>query len=92
MPDAPTLIEQGVPGFETRVWMGLFAPAGTPADVIAKLHQATMKAAATPEFATKLAASASVPWTGTPEDLRKFLVADIQRWSVIVQAAGVTAD
>jgi len=92
LPEVPTLIEQGVPGFEARVWMGLFAPAGTPPDVVAKLHEAVMKAAGTPEFNAKLAMAASVPWLGSGEDLRNFLVADIQRWSVIVQQAGVKAD
>ena len=92
MPDVPTLVEQGVPGFEARVWMGLFAPVGTPADVVAKLHDATIKAASTPEFASKLTQSASTPWLGSGEDLRKFLAADIQRWAVIVKEAGVKAD
>jgi tripartite-type tricarboxylate transporter receptor subunit TctC len=92
MPDVPTVIEQGIPGFEARVWMGLFAPAGTPADVVARVRDAVNKAAATPEFAAKLASAASVPWLGTSEDLRGFLSEDIQRWAVIVQQAGVKAD
>ena len=92
MPDVPTLIEQGFPGLEARVWMGFFAPAGTPRDVVAKVQDAVSKAANTPEFGAKLASAASVPWIGTGEDLRKFLADDIQRWSVIVQQAGVKAD
>ena len=92
MPDVPTVIEQGIPGFEARVWMGVFAPAGTPADVVAKVHGAVIKSASTPEFAAKLASAASVPWLGTGEDLRSFLAEDIQRWAVIVQQAGVKPD
>jgi tripartite-type tricarboxylate transporter receptor subunit TctC len=92
MPDVPTVIEQGIPGFEARVWMGLFAPAGTPADVVAKVHDALNKAVAAPEFTTRLASAASVPWLGTGEDLRTFLADDIQRWAVIVQQAGVKPD
>ncbi|MBK6008237.1 tripartite tricarboxylate transporter substrate binding protein [Ramlibacter ginsenosidimutans] len=92
MPEVPTVIEQGIPGFEARVWMGLFAPAGTPADIVAKVHDAVNKAAATPEYSARLASAASVPWLGTGEDLRSFLADDIQRWAVIVQQAGVKAD
>jgi tripartite-type tricarboxylate transporter receptor subunit TctC len=92
LPEVPTIIEQGIPGFEARVWMGLFAPAGTPPDVQAKLHDALVKAASTPEFGAKLQAAGSTPWLGSGEDLRKFLVEDIQRWAAIVQQAGVRAE
>jgi tripartite-type tricarboxylate transporter receptor subunit TctC len=92
LPEIPTLIEQGYPGLEARVWMGFFAPAGTPPDVLAKVNEAVLKAAGTPEFNAKLASVGSVPWLGSGDDLRKFLAADIQRWSVIVQQAGVRAD
>jgi tripartite-type tricarboxylate transporter receptor subunit TctC len=92
MPEVPTLIEQGIPGFEAIVWMGIFAPTGTPPEVVAKLQEAVTRAASTPDFSAKLSASASSPWLGTGEDLRRFLAADIQRWSGIVQQAGVKAD
>ncbi|MDB5872207.1 MAG: tripartite tricarboxylate transporter substrate binding protein [Ramlibacter sp.] len=90
--DVPTLGEQGVPNFDPRVWMGLFAPAGTPADIVVRLNEAVIKVAGTPEYATKLAAVASEPWLGSSEDLRKFLVADIARWTLIVKEAGVQAE
>jgi len=92
LPEIPTLIEQGYPGLEARVWMGFFAPVGTPPEVLAKVNEAVLKAAGTPEFSAKLASVGSTPWLGSGEDLRKFLAADIQRWSVIVQQAGVKAD
>jgi tripartite-type tricarboxylate transporter receptor subunit TctC len=92
MPDVPTLGEQGVANFEPRVWMGLFAPAGTPPDILARLNEAVIKVASTAEYAAKLAAVASEPWLGSGEDLRKFLVADIARWTAIVKEAGVRAD
>lgn len=92
MPEVPTLVEQGIAGFEAVVWMGLFAPAGTPPDILGRLQEAVVKAASTADFSAKLAAAASAPWLGNGEDLRKFLAADIQRWSLIVQQAGVKAD
>ncbi|MDB5947476.1 MAG: hypothetical protein JWQ33_2502 [Ramlibacter sp.] len=89
MPEVPTLAEQGIANFDTRVWMGLFAPAGTPPDVVARLNDVVSRVAATPDFAAKLAATASEPWIGSSEDLRKFLAADIARWTLIVRQAGV---
>jgi len=89
MPDVPTLAEQGAPGVEAVVWMGMFAPAGTPAPVIARLNEAVLKSASTPEFAKKLEHAASDVWTGSPDDLRKFLMADIQKWTAVIQSAGI---
>ena len=89
MPDVPTLAEQGAPGVEAVVWMGMFAPAGTPAPVIARLNEAVLKSASTPEFAKKLEHAASDVWTGSPDDLRKFLTADIQKWTAVIQSAGI---
>jgi tripartite-type tricarboxylate transporter receptor subunit TctC len=91
-PEVPTLGEQGVPNFDPRVWMGLFAPAGTPPEVITRVGEAVVKVAGTPEYAAKLAAVASEPWLGTSDDLRKFMVADIANWTQIIKEAGVQVD
>lgn len=73
-------------------WMGLFASAGTPPGVVARLHAAASKAAAAPDFARSLASAASEPWLGSSDDLRTFLAADTARWAVIVKEAGVQPD
>ena len=92
LPDVPTVAEQGVPGYESRVWMGLFALAGTPADLVARLNEAASKAAATPEFEKFIATTGGNVWTASPADFRRAVAADIERWAVVVQAAGVKAD
>ena len=92
LPEVPTLGEQGVPNFDPRVWMGLFAPAGTPADIVARLGDAVQKVAGTPEYAAKLAGVASEPWLGSSDDLRRFMIADIARWTLIIKEAGVQAE
>ena len=92
MPDVPTLQEQGIANFETRVWMGLFAPAGTPPEIVARLNEVVNKAAATPEYAAMLVRVAAEPWSGSSEDLRTFMVADIAKWTAVIKQAGVQAD
>jgi tripartite-type tricarboxylate transporter receptor subunit TctC len=92
MPDVQTLAEQGLTNFETRVWMGLFAPAGTPPDVVARLNEVVTKVASTPEFAARLAPIAAEPWIGSSDDLRKFVVADIAKWTAVIKQAGVQAE
>ena len=90
-PEVPTLDEQGLTNFDVRVWMGLFAPIGTPPDIVARLHDVVFTVAGTPEFAAKLAAAGAEPWLGSSDDLRKFLASEITRWAVIVRQAGVQA-
>ena len=85
----PTLDEQGLANFDARVWMGLFAPAGTPPDLISRLQSVAFKVVGSPEFAAKLSAAGAKPWPGTSEDLLKFLASEIARWAVIVKEVGV---
>ena len=92
LPDVPPLDEQGLINFDARVWMGLFAPAGTPPDIVARLHGVAFKVVGTPEFAAKLAVAGSQPWLGSSDDLRKFLASEIARWAVIVKQVGVQPD
>lgn len=91
-PEVPTLAEQGLANFETRVWMGLFAPAGTPPDIVARLNEVVNKVSATPEFTAMLVRVAAEPWVGSSDDLRKFVVADIAKWTVVIKQAGVQAE
>lgn len=92
LPDVPTFVEQGLPSINSQVWMGLFAPVGTPSHIVARLDAAVTQAASAPEFARSLANAGAAPWLGSSDDLRRFLAADIARWAVIVKAAGVQPD
>jgi len=88
-PDIPTLVEQGVPGFDTRVWAGLFAPAGTPEAIIARLNKDLNQAIQAPKFVELLRVGAAEPWSGSAGDMSEFLKTDIERWRVVVREANV---
>jgi tripartite-type tricarboxylate transporter receptor subunit TctC len=84
----PTLAESGLPGFQSEVWFGLFAPAGTPAPVIAKLNALTNRILKDPSVAEVLNKAGLEPVGGTVEDMAKLLQADTTRWAEVVKATG----
>lgn len=89
LPDVPTGIEAGVPGFTMPLWYGMFAPAATPRDVVSRLGRELVKALQTPELREKLTALGVDPWPGTPEQLGELLRADIDRYGQVARAAGL---
>jgi tripartite-type tricarboxylate transporter receptor subunit TctC len=89
IPDVPTVAESGVPGYEFDIWFALFAPAGTPPAIIQRLNQAVVKALAVPETRQKLARTGVNAGTSTPEELRKHLVLEVDKWAKVVKAAGI---
>jgi tripartite-type tricarboxylate transporter receptor subunit TctC len=89
------LQEAGLPGFEVTVWQGLYAPKGTPADVQKKLNDALKTALKDPEFIKKQEALGAVVVTDRRMEMaehKKFVAAEISKWSPIIKAAGVYAD
>ena len=93
--DLPTLAASGLPNFEVSVWHGLYAPKGTPADVLAKLNSALKVALKDPEFIKKQEGLGAVVVTDKrvdPAEHKKFVAAEIVKWSPIIKAAGVYAD
>ncbi len=91
-PDMPTLIEQGVPAFRAVVWSGLFAPAGTPPAVVAKLNEMVNQALRDPAFAEQMRAQGGEPAGGSSADFRVFVAAEIARWAKAVAVSGATVD
>ena len=94
-PDVPTVDEAGLPGLYVSVWHGLWAPKGTPADVIAKLNGAVVKSLAEPGTREKLAAlGQDIPPADqlTPQALGAFQKAEIEKWWPIVKEAGIKAE
>jgi tripartite-type tricarboxylate transporter receptor subunit TctC len=89
MPDVPTLAEQGVKGIDARVWVGLFAPAGTPPAVIQRLNQVSNAVIREADFVEFLRGVGGEPAGGSAEDFKRFIAADIARWTVVVREAGV---
>jgi len=95
LPDAPTLAEQGLKGFQVMVWHGVYAPKGTPKEVTEKFGAALRTALKDPTFVTRMAELGAeiVPDAKlSPEGLRSWLKAETERYAPIIKAAGVYAD
>ncbi|MBA2965330.1 MULTISPECIES: tripartite tricarboxylate transporter substrate-binding protein [Ramlibacter] len=93
--DLPTLQESGLKDFEVTIWHGLYAPKGTPADIQKKLNDALKVALKDPEFIKKQEGLGAVVVTDKrtdPAEHKKFVAAEIAKWSPIIKAAGVYAD
>ena len=93
--DLPTLQDQGLKGFEVTIWHGLYAPKGTPADVITKINAALKVALKDPDFIKKQEGLGAVVVTDKrmePAEHKKFVAAEIAKWSPVLKAAGVYAD
>lgn len=93
--DLPTLQESGLKGFEVTIWHGLYAPKGTPADITVKLNTALKAALKDPEFIKKQEGLGAVVVSDKrvePAEHKKFVAAEIAKWSPIIKAAGVYAD
>lgn len=92
LPDVPTFAEAGVPAIESYAWYGMFAPAGTPKDVVAKINAEALKVMKQPEFAKVRAETGSDFVGDTPENFAKFVQAEAARWSKVVKDSGATVD
>jgi putative tricarboxylic transport membrane protein len=95
LPNVPTMNEAGVPGFEVAVWHGLYAPKGTPKPVVDKLADALQHAVKDSTVKTRFAELGTEPVPenrATPEALRTFLKAEIDKWGPMIKKAGVYAD
>ena len=91
-PELPTMIEAGLPGFETTGWYMLLAPAGLPKDVMTMLNTEVNRAIKDPEVGAKLGAQ-GVEWVGgTPEQADAFLRSEMARWAKIAKETGMKAD
>jgi tripartite-type tricarboxylate transporter receptor subunit TctC len=93
--DLPTMQESGLKGFEVTIWHGIYAPKGTPPDVLAKLNAALKVALKDPEFIKKQEGLGAVVVTDKrvePAEHKKFVAAEIAKWSPVIKAAGVYAD
>lgn len=92
LPEVPTIAESGFPGFEATTWHALVAPAGTPKDVIAALHQATAATVNDPGVRKALTDLGVDVVGGTPEELRAYLKSEIPKWAQVVKASGAKVD
>jgi tripartite-type tricarboxylate transporter receptor subunit TctC len=90
VPDIPTIAEAGVPGYEATQWFGVLAPAGTPRDIIARLHADTVRALKDPEVRKRFVADGSDTVTSaSPEEFAAYIRADEAKWAKVVKGAGL---
>jgi tripartite-type tricarboxylate transporter receptor subunit TctC len=92
LPTVPTMAEAGLAGVEVSSWNGLFAPAKTPPEIIARLHAETVKALAAPDVREKLLAQGAEPVGSSPEEFRAYIGAEIEKWGKVVRASGLRVD
>jgi len=89
LPDLPTVSESGLPGYEYAGWFGLFAPAATPRDVVARINSAANAAIASPAFQARLAKFGAEAYRSTPESFSHFFRSETSRWAKVVKEGGV---
>lgn len=85
LPNVPTALEAGVPGYEATIWLGLMAPAGTPKPIIDKLNTAVNALLKRPEIVKLWTEQGAVPMSMTPGEFDKFLRGDIEKWADVVK-------
>jgi len=89
LPNVPTMAEAGMPDFDTSLWLGLLAPAGTPPAVVEKLNGVARKAMHMPEAVALLGKEGYVPLDMSPDEFAAFIRSEFSRWSEVARGAGV---
>ncbi len=92
LPQVPTMVESGVKGVEVVVWYGIFAPAATPRDIVAKLGEAIGRAARSPDVRQRLQDLGAEAVGNTPEEFNKLFHAEVARWAEVVKVSGAKAN
>ena len=88
-PHIPTVAESGLPGYDATTWYGLVAPAGTPKEIIARLHGATVSTLADPAVKERFAATDLEPHSSTPEEFAAYIRSEIAKWGKVIRTAGI---
>ncbi len=91
MPEIPSIAEAGVPGYEATFWMGMAVPKGTPKAIIDKLHRETTVLLKSPEIVEGFKRAGTDAAPSTPEQFRKFIQSEYDKWGKVVRAVGIKA-
>ena len=92
LPQIPTVSEAGLKGFEANNWYGLFAPAGTPKEVVTRIHAETAKALAMADVKTRLLDAGIIATSSTPEAFTGYIKQETQKWAKVVKTANIKPD
>ena len=90
--NVPTIAEAGVPGYEMNPWIAVFAPAGTPKDIVNRLNAEINKALKHPDVSLSLANQALDPWSATPEEFEARLRLDYEKYAKLINLTGATIE
>jgi len=92
LPDVPTISEAGVPGYETQNWWGVAAPRGTPAAVVRRLNEEIKVVLLLPETGKRLIFEGAEPALKTPDELGKYVAAEMAKWAQVARIAGIKGE
>jgi tripartite-type tricarboxylate transporter receptor subunit TctC len=92
LPEVPTVAEAGVPGYDSTQWYGVLAPSGTPREIVARLHDAIVRALRDPEVGKRLAADGAEAVGSSPEEFAAFIKSESEKWAKVAAAAGIKAE
>ncbi|MGE0800340.1 MAG: tripartite tricarboxylate transporter substrate binding protein [Lautropia sp.] len=92
LPDIPTMAEAALPGFDTGLWYGLFAPRSTPASIVGKLNQQLATELAKPQLKAQIAQQGGDVATGSPEELQALVAAEIRKWGALIKERGIRVE
>jgi tripartite-type tricarboxylate transporter receptor subunit TctC len=92
VPELPTISEAALPGYDMNPWMGLFAPAGTPKDIIEKLNRETARILQMPDVIQQLAMQGTEPWIMTPDQFARRLTEDYEKYGKLIKLTGADAN
>ena len=92
VPDIPTMIESGVPGFEITAWFGVMAPGGTPQPLVQKISADVQRIVAMPDIRDRILAEASEPVGNRPEEYAAFIGSEIVKWRAVIKQANMKPD
>lgn len=92
LPEVPTVAESGLAGYQVVSWIGLFAPAGTPPAILARLHAEVTRALASPAAKERFAAAGADIGTGSAQDFAAFAAAERTKWGVLIREANIRAE
>jgi tripartite-type tricarboxylate transporter receptor subunit TctC len=92
LPEVPTVAEAGLPGYDSTQWYGVLAPAGTPREIVTRLHDAIARALRDAEVGKRLAADGAEAVGSSPEEFAAFIKSESEKWARVATAAGIKAE
>jgi tripartite-type tricarboxylate transporter receptor subunit TctC len=91
-PDIPTVAEQGFPGYESTLWYAMLAPAATSPAIVRRVHDETVRVLRSPEVTEQLSGQGAEAVGNSPQDLQKFIRAEIERWTKVIRQANIPVE